>query len=158
MAATKEILGFDPAQSFEVPPAVIEHTRQAIERGQAARAEWQTAYDAWSRKPSADVDLYERLQTRTLPTGWDCDLPTFPADEKGMATRKASGEVINAIAATRPRALGRLGRPGRVQQHHHRGRAVVPARRTASARLWKGDPSPAGCCTSASASTPWARS
>ena len=67
MAATKKILGFDPDLSFDVAPAVIEHTRQAIERGQAARAEWQTAYDAWARKPSADVDLYERLQTRTLP-------------------------------------------------------------------------------------------
>ena len=67
VAATKKILGWDPEQSFEVPPAVIEHTRKAIERGQADRAEWQTTYDAWSRKPSANVDLYERLQTRTFP-------------------------------------------------------------------------------------------
>ena len=63
------------------------------------------------------------------PVGWADDLPTFDADPKGVATRKASGAVINAIAAEGAGVLGRLGRPGRVQQHHHRGRTVVPAER-----------------------------
>ena len=139
VAATKEILGFDPAQSFEVPPAVIEHTRKAIERGQAARAEWQTTYDAWSRKPSADVDLYERLQTRTLPAGWDSDLPTFPADEKGLATRKASGEVINAIAPKVPELWGGSADLAESNNTTIEGAlSFIPKDR--SARLWKGDP------------------
>ena len=139
VAATKEILGFDPAQTFEVPPAVIEHTRKAIERGQAARAEWQTTYDAWSRKPSADVDLYERLQTRTLPAGWDSDLPTFPADEKGLATRKASGEVINAIAPQVPELWGGSADLAESNNTTIEGAlSFLPKDR--SARLWKGDP------------------
>ncbi len=106
VAATKKILGFDPDLTFEVPRAVIEHTRKAVERGMAAQAEWQETYDAWAKKPSADPALYERLQTRTLPEGWDAKLPTFDADPQGVATRKASGTVIQAIAATVPELWG----------------------------------------------------
>jgi transketolase len=106
VAATKKVLGFDPDQTFEIPPGVLEHTRQAVARGEQAQAAWQTAYDAWAKKPSADPALYERLQTRTLPEGWDAQLPTFDADPKGVATRKASGSVIQAIAATVPEFWG----------------------------------------------------
>ena len=106
VAATKKVLGFDPGQTFEIPPGVLEHTRKAVERGMAAQTEWQASYDAWARKPSADPALYERLQTRTLPDGWDATLPTFDADPKGVATRKASGTVIQAIAATVPELWG----------------------------------------------------
>ncbi len=139
VAATKKILGWDPELTFEVPPAVIEHTRQAIERGQAERAEWQTTYDAWSRKPSADVDLYERLQTRTLPRGWSDDLPTFPADEKGMATRKASGAVINAIAGRIPELWGGSADLAESNNTTIEGApSFLPKDR--GARLWKADP------------------
>jgi transketolase len=106
VAATKKVLGFDPEQTFEVPTGVLEHTRQAVERGMAAQAEWDTAYAAWARKPSADTALFERLQTRALPEGWDSKVPAFPADEKGMATRVASGTVINALAETLPELWG----------------------------------------------------
>jgi transketolase len=106
VAATKKVLGFDPELSFEVPHGVLEHTRQAVERGKAAQADWDTAYDAWARKPSADTALFERLQTRSLPEGWAAGLPTFPADEKGVATRVASGKVINALAGTLPELWG----------------------------------------------------
>jgi transketolase len=139
VAATKKVLGWDPDQTFEVPPIVIEHTRRLVERGQAARAEWQTAYDAWSRKPSADVDLYERLQTRTLPPGWADDLPSFPVDEKGMATRKASGAVINAIAERVPEVWGGSADLAESNNTTIEGApSFIPADR--SARLWKGDP------------------
>jgi transketolase len=139
VAATKKVLGFDPDHTFEVPPAVIERTRQAIERGQAARAEWQKTYDAWARKPSADVGLYERLQTRTLPAGWADDLPTFPADEKGMATRKASGAVINAIAERVPELWGGSADLAESNNTTIEGApSFIPANR--SARLWKADP------------------
>ena len=106
VAATKKILGFDPELKFEVPPEVIEHTRQIVERGQQAEAEWEKTFQHWAGKKSADVELYERLQTRTLPAGWADDLPTFEADPKGVATRKASGAVINAIAARVPELWG----------------------------------------------------
>jgi transketolase len=106
VAATKKILGFDPELKFEVPPEVIEHTRQIVERGKQAEAEWEKTFQHWAGKKSADVGLFERLQTRTLPTGWADDIPTFEADPKGVATRKASGAVINAIAARVPELWG----------------------------------------------------
>ena len=104
--ATKEVLGFDPAQTFEVPADVIEHTRRAVARGQEEQAAWNKDFQHWTTKPSADVALFERMQTRTLPEGWADSLPSFDADPKGMATRKASGAVINAIAGVVPELWG----------------------------------------------------
>nr|WP_227466901.1 transketolase [Nocardioides lijunqiniae] len=106
VAATKEILGFDPALKFEVPPEVLAHTRSLVERGRAEQAAWDEDFQRWTSKKSADVALFERLQTRTLPDGWADDLPTFPADPKGMATRKASGAAINALAGRIPELWG----------------------------------------------------
>ncbi len=106
VAATKKVLGFDPDQTFEVPPGVLEHTRLAVERGKAAQADWDTAYETWARKPSADTALFDRLQSGSLPEGWEAKLPAFPADSKGMATRVASGKVINAVAASLPELWG----------------------------------------------------
>src|SRR5688572_932639 len=87
VAATKEILGFDPQQTFEVSEEVIEHTRKAVDRGKDLQSEWREKYAAWTRKPSADPALFERMETRTLPDGWDSDMPSWPADPKGVATR-----------------------------------------------------------------------
>jgi transketolase len=106
VAATKEILGFDPAKHFEVPPEVIESTRGLIERGTQLQKEWQQSFDAWHSRKSTDGALWERMQTRALPEGIDDALPTFEADAKGMATRKASGAVINAIAPIMPELWG----------------------------------------------------
>jgi transketolase len=106
VAKTKEVLGFDPDQTFEIPPGVLEHTRELVARGKEAQAAWDKEFQHWTTKPSADVALFERMQTRALPQGWADDLPTFDADEKGMATRKASGSVINAIAEKVPEFWG----------------------------------------------------
>ena len=106
VAATKRILGFDPDQTFEVPPDVLEHTRSAIARGTAAQAEWQASFDAWASRAPQAKELYDRMRTRSLPAGWEKALPSFAADEKGMATRKASGEVLSAIAPELPELWG----------------------------------------------------
>jgi transketolase len=106
VAATKKILGFDPEQAFEVAPEVIEHTRGAVARGKAAQAAWDEDFARWERKPSADRALFDRLQTRSLPDGWADALPTFDADEKGVATRVASGRTINAVAPGLPELWG----------------------------------------------------
>ena len=128
VAATKKVLGFDPDQTFEVPPGVLEHTREAVARGKAAQAAWDDDFDHWSTKPSADVALFERMQTRTPARRLGRRAADVGAPSpKGVATRVASGKVINAIAGGAARAVGRLGRPRRLQQHHHRGRPVVPA-------------------------------
>ncbi|MEO5709504.1 MAG: transketolase [Nocardioidaceae bacterium] len=106
VAATKKILGFDPEQTFEVPPEVIAHTRGAIERGRAAEAAWQEQFDAWASRYRQRKELFDRMRTRSLPAGWEKALPSFPADQKGVATRVASGDVLSAIAPELPELWG----------------------------------------------------
>jgi transketolase len=106
VAATKEILGFDPGQTFEVPAEVLEHTRGLLERGKQYGAEWDEQYAAWATANPERNELLRRLKTRSLPDGWDADLPTYEASEGGVATRKASGQVINAVAAHLPELWG----------------------------------------------------
>jgi transketolase len=106
VAATKRILGFDPGKTFEVAEDVLAHTRQAVARGAQWRAQWQERFDAWAQTDPQARELFDRMASRTLPAGWTDALPEFPASEKGMATRKASGEVLNALAATLPELWG----------------------------------------------------
>ena len=139
VAATKKLLGFDPDQTFEVPDEVIAHTRAAVERGKTAQAEWDEQFAAWTRKPSADLALFERMQTRTLPEGWDSDLPSWPADPKGVATRKASGAVINAIAPKMPELWGGSADLAESNNSTIEGaQSFIPKIR--STKMWKGDP------------------
>ena len=106
VAATKKILGFDPEQTFEIPPGVLEHTRELRERGAAWSAEWAEKHDAWSSAHPESAELLHRLKRREMPVDLVAALPTFPADEKGVATRSASGKVINAVAAVLPELWG----------------------------------------------------
>ena len=106
VAATKEILGFDPNDSFAVADEVLAHTRQAVERGRTLHAEWQQAFDAWAQANPDGKKLWDRLSTRTLPDGWFTALPEFPADPKGLATRAASGKVLEALAPVLPELWG----------------------------------------------------
>ncbi len=106
VAATKKILGFDPDQTFQVEPEVLAHTREVAQRGRDERAAWQTGFDAWRAANPEPAALFDRMSTRTLPTGWVDALPRFPADPKGMATRKASGEVLQALAPVLPELWG----------------------------------------------------
>ncbi|MFR9853735.1 transketolase [Corynebacterium striatum] len=105
VAATKEVLGFDPAQTFEVSDEVINHTRKLRERGAQAHAEWQEKFDAWaSANPEAKA-LFDRMQARELPENFDAELPTWDAGES-VATRKASEATIQALAAAVPEMWG----------------------------------------------------
>jgi transketolase len=106
VAATKKVLGLDPDKTFQLPDEVLAHARQVVDRGRALHATWQTSYDAWAGANPDGVALLERLSTRTLPTGWTDALPVFDADAKGMATRKASGAVLSAIAPQLPELWG----------------------------------------------------
>ncbi|MDW5328103.1 transketolase [Plantactinospora sp. KLBMP9567] len=106
VAETKKLLGFDPAQHFEVDEEVLAHARQVLERGRAAHAEWDTAYQAWADANPEGKALHDRLATRTLPAGWTDALPEFPADAKGIATRAASGKVLQALAPVLPELWG----------------------------------------------------
>jgi transketolase len=106
VAATKKLLGFDPGQHFQVDDEVLTHARQVIERGQAAHAEWETAYQSWAEAFPESKALHDRLASRTLPAGWTDALPEFPADAKGIATRAASGKVLQALAPVLPELWG----------------------------------------------------
>src|SRR3954470_7773035 len=103
--ATKEILGFPPGASFYCPDEVLAHTREVVDRGRERHASWQKEFDSWaSANPDRATEL-DRISHRRLPEGWDAKLPDF-ADEKPMATRKASGACINAIAPALPELWG----------------------------------------------------
>ncbi|MEU5908740.1 transketolase [Micromonospora sp. NPDC047527] len=104
--ATKQILGFDPEQTFEVNEEVLGHARQVMSRGSEAQQEWTTAFDAWKKANPERAALYERMAGRVLPDGWADALPTFPADAKGVATRAASGKVLEALAPVLPELWG----------------------------------------------------
>ncbi|WP_329411036.1 transketolase [Nocardia vinacea] len=106
VAATKKILGFDPEKNFQVDDDVIAHTRKVIERGQQAHAAWQQQFDAWAAANPQNKALFDRLAKRELPAGWAANLPTYEADPKGMATRKASGKVLAALAPVLPELWG----------------------------------------------------
>jgi transketolase len=106
VAATKKVLGFDPDRTFEVPDDVIAHTRLAIDRGKSEQSAWQEQFDAWAAKAGDRKDLFDRMQTRTLPAGWEGALPTFDADEKSVATRVASGDVLTALVKVLPELWG----------------------------------------------------
>lgn len=104
--STKELLGFDVEQTFQVDEDVLAHTRGARTRGEALQSDWNEQFDAWKAANPERAALLERMSKRELPEGWDANLPVYPADAKGVATRKASGEVINAIAASVPELWG----------------------------------------------------
>jgi transketolase len=110
IAATKEILGFDPQQSFQVDPDVLAHARQVLERGRDAHAQWQPQFDAWAAAHSQAKALFDRLLTRSLPEGWAESLPSFPAEKDGKAnsvsTRSASGHVLSSLAGVLPELWG----------------------------------------------------
>ncbi len=105
VAALKTVLGFDPEKSFEVDPEVLAHARKVVERGAAARADWDTSFDAWRGAHPDEAKLLERIASRTLPEGWDESLPEFPAG-KDMSTRAASGKVLTAIGPVLPELWG----------------------------------------------------
>jgi transketolase len=106
VAATKRILGFDPDVSFPAEEETVAHARKVAERGKRAHAEWDEAFVAWSQANPERRKLFDRLAERRLPEGWTDALPSFPPDQKGVATRKASGKVLNALAPVLPELWG----------------------------------------------------
>ncbi|CQD23078.1 transketolase [Mycobacterium lentiflavum] len=106
VAAVKRILGFDPEETFEVPDRVLEHTRGLIGRGQRAREQWQQDFDAWATREPERKALLDRLLAQKLPDGWDADLPRWQPDDKPLATRAASGQVLAAVGPKLPELWG----------------------------------------------------
>ncbi|MEU1257088.1 transketolase [Streptomyces chartreusis] len=105
VAATKRVLGFDPEQSFEVTDEVIGHTRKALERGAEAKAEWEKSFQLWRDNNPERAAEFDRISKGELPTGWEEKLPVFEPG-KGVATRAASGKVLQALGAVVPELWG----------------------------------------------------
>ncbi|MFC5288028.1 transketolase [Actinokineospora guangxiensis] len=106
VAAVKEILGFDPKQSFQVDQEVLAHAREVAERGKAARAAWEGRFAEWASANPERRELLDRATEYKLPDGFAEALPSWEPDAKGVATRKASGEVLNAIGGLLPELWG----------------------------------------------------
>ncbi|MFE7381096.1 transketolase [Streptomyces zhihengii] len=105
VAATKRVLGFDPEQHFEVSDEVVAHTRGALDRGRDVRGEWEKSFAAWrTANPERAAD-FDRIRAGELPAGWEEKLPEFETG-KGVATRAASGKVLQALGAVVPELWG----------------------------------------------------
>ncbi len=104
---TKKFYGWPEDAKFLVPEGVRQHFQDGIgRRGHEARTQWTKVFAAYSQKYPELADWLHRMKHRELPEGWDKNLPTFPADAKGMATRESSGKVLNALAQKIPWLMG----------------------------------------------------
>jgi transketolase len=104
--AAKQALGWPLEPLFYIPEDVLAFYRQAVERGAALEAAWQARLESYRRAYPAEAAELERRLAGVLPAGWQEALPIFPADAKGMATRAASGKVLNALASRLPELMG----------------------------------------------------
>ncbi|MFE6721065.1 transketolase [Streptomyces albidoflavus] len=105
VAATKRVLGFDPEKSFEVSDEVLAYTRGALDRGRELRAEWEKGYAAWRTANPEHAALFDRVAAGELPEGWEDALPVFETG-KAVATRAASGKILQALGAVVPELWG----------------------------------------------------
>ncbi|TFV59327.1 transketolase [Geodermatophilus sp. DF01-2] len=137
--ATKEILGFDPEQTFQVDDEVLAHARSVVEEGRKVRAEWDDRFAAWEQAQPERAALLARMRERRLPEGWADDLPTWDADPKGVATRKASGQVLAALYPRLPELWGGSADLAESNNTAVEGEpSFVPADR--QTKMWSGGP------------------
>jgi transketolase len=103
---TKQNLGWPTEPPFYIPEQAREHFGQALERGKLAETAWRDRFSAYARAFPDLAKAFEQVMRGELADGWDRDIPVFPADEKGLATRVAAGKVMNAVAPRLPALIG----------------------------------------------------
>jgi len=103
---TKRNLGWPEDPPFVIPEAALRHFRRAVEQGARAEAAWNSRYSAYARAFPDLAREFQQAIRAEMPPNWDADIPVFPADDKGIATRVASGKVMNAIAPRMPALIG----------------------------------------------------
>lgn len=136
--ALKELLGFDPDKSFEVEPEIYEHMLKVRERGQAAQSDWNADLARWEAENPERAELLARFNAKELPAGWADALPEFEAG-KSVATRAASGEVLNALAPVLPELWGGSADLAGSNNTTMKGEpSFIPERR--STEMFKGNP------------------
>ena len=138
VAALKEVLGFNPEKSFEVDEEVLAHARKVVDRGAAAREQWDASFNAWQSANPEGAALLERIESKQLPAGIDELLPVFEAG-KDVSTRAASGKVLNAIGPALPELWGGSCDLAESNNTTIEGSpSFIPASRSTEA--WKGNP------------------
>ncbi|GAA1363631.1 transketolase [Arthrobacter rhombi] len=138
LEALKKELGFDPQAHFAIDDEVLAHVREVADRGAALHQEWQQGFDAWKTANPDNAALLQRLTDGKLPEGWDSKLPEFEAG-KDLATRAASGKVINAIAEVLPELWGgSADLAGSNNTTIEGAPSFIPA--TKQTNSWKGNP------------------
>ena len=105
IAATKKELGLNPEEHFAFPEKLLSHARLVKERGAAAHDSWNKRFETWKKSEPERAKLLSRIVANELPADWDALVPVFEAG-KDVATRKASGDVINALAKKLPEMWG----------------------------------------------------
>lgn len=105
VAATKVALGLDPKEDFAMPAEVIAHARKVLDRAATLRNEWDKKFNNWRNENKEAAELSDRLASKELPKNWRSSLPEFSSD-KEISTRKASGDVIQKLAALLPEMWG----------------------------------------------------
>ena len=104
--ATKRAYGWPEDETFRVPGEALEHWREAVARGEQSETAWLDLMGRYAERYPAEAREFRAVMTGVLPDGWAGALPEFPADEKGIATRSASGRILNAIATNLPTLIG----------------------------------------------------
>lgn len=138
LAGLKTVLGFDPEKHFDVAPEVFAHTRGAVDRGAAKRAEWQASFDAWAKAHPERKQLLDRLEAQELPEGALGALPAFEAGAS-VATRSASGKVLAALGPIMPELWGgSADLAGSNNTTIPNAASFVPANHSTS--TWQGNP------------------
>ena len=138
VAALKTVLGFDPAQSFQVEADVLAHARAVADRGAAAHTAWQTSFEAWQEAHPENAALLARIAAKELPAGLDAVLPVFEAGTD-VSTRAASGKVLNALGPILPELWGGSCDLAESNNTTIEGSpSFIPASRSTDA--WKGNP------------------
>jgi len=102
----KKALGYPVEPHFYVSEEVLAHYREALTRGSQAETEWKKKFDDYRQKQPDQAREFERVMAGDLPENWQDSVPTFPADARGLATRAASGKVLNALAKELPELIG----------------------------------------------------
>ena len=102
----KKVYGWPEDAQFLVPDEVRDYMGKAVERGKKWESEWNDKYKAWSSKNPEPAKMWQQMVDRELPQDWDKDIPAFPADPKGVATRDSSAKVMNAVAKNVPFLMG----------------------------------------------------
>ncbi|MFF1296646.1 MULTISPECIES: transketolase [unclassified Streptomyces] len=105
IAATKRLLGLDPARTFEVAHEVLAHSRRALDRGAEAHAAWDKQLDEWRGAQPERAELFDRVVAGQLPEGWESSVPVFE-EGKAVATRAASGKVLQSLGGVLPELWG----------------------------------------------------